>query len=107
MKPIVARAVVASHLVHGHAEGLDQPPILHARRAGGLAGSAVETQLQMLANLRAKLQPTVGHCPHQVNSPARTVVLISQLDIGRTRSGAEPAVNAIEKLAVVDVRARD
>jgi hypothetical protein len=51
-------------------------------------------------------QPSVRHGPHQVNSPARAVVLISQFDVGRTGSGAKPAVNAVEKQLVVDAVAR-
>ena len=51
-------------------------------------------------------QTFVGDRSHQVDAAPRTVIFISQFGIRRAGSRAEAAVDAIQKIVVVDVRAR-
>ena len=57
----------------------------------------------MLADLGAHRQPAVGHRAHQVDAPARAVVLVARLDVGRAARGAEAAVDAVLEEPVVDL----
>ncbi len=63
--------------LHRHAEGFDQPAVLHAGRTGGFTSAAIEAEIQVPAHLRCQLEPAIGHGPHQVDSPAGTVVLVA------------------------------
>ena len=51
-------------------ERLDHLAVLNSGRTGGLAGPAIETELEVLANPGAHRQPAVGDRAHQVNPPA-------------------------------------
>ena len=84
-------------------EGLDDLAVLHARRAGGFACAAVETEVQVMADLLAQTEAAVGDGAHQVDASARAVVLIRGFDIRRAARGAEAAVNAVLKEAVLDL----
>ena len=88
--------------VHRHAERLDELAVLHAGRAGGFAGAAIEAQLQMAANAVVELQLAVGDPAHQVDAAARAVVLVAQLDVRRARGGTQAAVDAVQKQLVVE-----
>ena len=71
-----------------------EPPVAHAGRTGGLARAAGEAAIQMGlgadGHLGALQEPL-----HEVDAPARTVELVAQELIGRTRRGAEAAVHAL------------
>jgi uncharacterized protein YbjT (DUF2867 family) len=49
---------------HVNAERLDQPAVLNSGGTGRLAGPAIQTQVQMAANLGAQLEPAIGHGSH-------------------------------------------
>src|SRR6185295_11913410 len=56
----------------------------------------------MTAHLAVQFDPAVSHRPHQVNAPARTVILIAQFDISRAGRGAQSAMDAVEKQLIID-----
>ena len=72
---------------------VDEPAVLHARRAGRLAGAAreaaIEVQLRLLRRLAA-----FEHLLDQIDAPARTVELVAQELIRRARREAEAAMHA-------------
>ena len=91
------------------ARGFEQLAVLHARRADALAGAAAEAALDV-ARERAGLyaQPPLLDRAHQVDAPARAVVLVARLHVGRAGFEAQPAVDAREQLALLgDQRARE
>ena len=57
----------------------------------------------MPADVGPHRQPAVGHGPHQVDPPARAVVLVARLDVRRAARRAEPAVDAFLEMAVLDL----
>src|SRR5262249_51975450 len=83
-------------------ERLDDPAVLHARRAGRLAGPAIEAEVEVVADVRAQPEPAVGHGAHQVDPTAGAVVLVAGLDVGRAARGAEAAVDAVRIERVVE-----
>ena len=90
-------------LLDGDLERLDQLAVLDARRAGRLAGPAIEAELEVPADVGPHRQPAVGHGPHQVDPPARAVVLVAGLDVRRAARRAEAAVDAFLEVPVVDL----
>ena len=75
------------------APDIKQPPILHPRRAGALAGTAAEAAIQVqlrVGSHRGSLEQLL----HQVDAAARTVQLIAQDLVGRAGRQAEAAVHA-------------
>src|SRR5260370_4043214 len=85
------------------AKRLDELAILSPGRTGGFTGPAIQAQVEGAANLGVQVEPAIRHRAHQVNTPARAVVLISKLDIGWTGGGVQTAVDAIQKQLIVDV----
>jgi len=103
MEPIARLGLLlAVLLLHGNAERLDQPAILHAGGARRFARAAIETQLQMPAHFRTQLQSTIGDSPHQVNATTWAIVFVAQLDIRRASGGTQPTMYTIEKSLVFD-----
>src|SRR6516225_2193507 len=84
-------------------EGFDQPAVLHARRAGRFATATIEAQVEMFLDARTELEPAVDHRAHEVNPPARAVVLVARFQIRRTGRRAQTAMHAVEKLFVLDL----
>ena len=76
------------------APDVEQAPVLHARRAGRLAGAAGETAVEVQPRLVGDLLP-FERLLHEVNAAARAVVLVAEEQIGRTGRGAEAAVHAL------------
>ncbi len=96
----LGRAGVA--LVHGQPKGLDQPPVLHARRTRRLAGPAIQAEIQVAPKPPGDAQLAFGDQAHQVDSAAGAVVFVAQLGVRRARGRAQPAVHALEEQAVLD-----
>ena len=92
--------------VEGDLERLDQFAVLDARRAGGLAGPAVEAEVEVVADLGRDADPAVGHRPHQVDPAPGAVVLVASLDVSGATRGAEAAVDAVLEPAVGDLRSQ-
>ena len=88
--------------IHRHAERLDQLAVLHAGGARRFARPAIEAQLQVPPHAVVQLQLAVGHAAHQIDAPARAVVLVARLDVRRARRRAQPAVDAVEQQLVVE-----
>ncbi len=78
---------------------LEQQAILHARRAGRLAGAAAQAEVDV--GLKRTLQPdaTVGRAAHQRDAPARAVHLQLIHRVGRAGGEAEATVDALVQLA--------
>ena len=64
-----------------------QITILHAARANRLARPAAQAQIDVPHRRVTQRQPPVLHRPHQVNAPARRIVLVARL---RDTSGTTP-----------------
>ncbi len=75
------------------APDVGEPAVLHARRAGGLAGAAgqaaVEVQLRAAPGRLA-----FEHLLELVDASARAVEFVAEQLVGRTGRGAEPAMHA-------------
>ncbi len=90
--------------VEGDLEGLDDLAVLDPRRAGGLAGPAVEAEVEVLPDLGRGANPPISDRPHQVDPAPGAVVLVGRLDIRRAARGAEPAVDAVLIQAIGNLR---
>ena len=76
------------------AADVDQVPVLHARRAGGLAIAAGQATVQV--QLRAaRDRGAFEHLLHQVDAAARPVEFVAEQLVGRAGRGAEAAVHAL------------
>ena len=75
-------------LGHECAERLDQFAVLHAGRAGRLAGPAIEAEIEVLLDRVVEFELAVDHVAHQVNAAARAIGLVAGFDVGRTRGRA-------------------
>ena len=76
------------------AADLDQPAVLHARRAGRLAGAAGEAAVEVELRSRGRRR-ALEHLLHQVDAAARPVELVAEQLVGRAGRGAEAAVHAL------------
>src|SRR5258706_15405883 len=76
------------------APDIEQATVLHARRTGRLAGAAGETTVQVQARLVGDLL-ALERLLHEVDAPARAVVLVPEQEISRAGRGAEAAVHAL------------
>ena len=76
---------------------LDQRAVLDARRARRLAGTAAEAAIQVLHDGRRRIEAALLQRAHEMDAPARRVGLLPELDVGRARGEAEPAVDAGEE----------
>ena len=56
---------------------VEEPPVLHARRTGALAGAAGETAIQVQLGAR-RHRLSLQQLFHQIDAPARTVELIPE-----------------------------
>ena len=80
--------------LHLRAGVLDDPVVLHARRAGGHAGHAAEAGVDVL-HQRVGHRRALEALVHQVDPAARRVHLLAPQHVGRTAGQAEPAVDAL------------
>ena len=75
---------------------LDQPVVLHARRARGDAGHAAEAAVEVLDDGVRELERAFGQALHQPDPSARGVhLLLPERPVGRARRQAEAAVHAV------------
>src|ERR1700722_11310 len=68
--------------------------VVHARRAGGHAGEAGKTAIDVLDDFRRRRAVFFQHLLDEIDSAARTIEFIPQQDVGRAGRGAEPAMHA-------------
>ncbi|CPJ09368.1 Uncharacterised protein [Bordetella pertussis] len=80
-------------LVDQLAADIDQPPILHPRWTGRFAIAAGQAAVQVLLGGLGRLA-AFEQLLDQVDAAARTVQLVAQYLVGRTRSGTETAMHA-------------
>ena len=74
---------------------LDQPVVLHTRRARRNARHAAETPIEVFDDGVAQRDRPVHEALHQVDAPARRVHLLVPEGIGGARREAEAAVDAV------------
>src|SRR5204862_574045 len=80
----------------------EQFAVFHATRAGGFARPAAEAEINMPHGSVAQRQASVLHGAHEVDAAAGRVVFVAGFQIGWARRQAQPAMNAGERLVVVD-----
>ena len=80
---------------------LDQTPVLHARRTGGLTGAARQAEIDVLDVIVVDLHLPFGDLDHLIDASTRGVHLNTQLAVSRARVEAEPAVNALVQIALL------
>src|SRR5579871_1651158 len=68
--------------------------VVHARWAGGHAGEAGETSVDVFDDFRGWRPVFFQHLLDQVDAAARAIEFVAEQDIGRTGRGAEPAMHA-------------
>src|SRR5712664_3727561 len=84
-----------SALAHGGSRRLQKLPIRHSARTYRLARPAPETLIDVLLNARiVRRHRSFEQRPHEKDSPARTVVLVLEIQISRARLQTESAVHA-------------
>ena len=98
------RAAARVQMFHVFAERFDEFAVLHAGRAGGLAGPAVQAKIEVALHGVVEFEDAVDHLAHEVNAAARGIGFVSRFHVSRARRGAQPAVDAIEDEFVIDVR---
>jgi hypothetical protein len=81
-------------LVDDPAADVQQLPVLHAARAGGLAVAAGQAAVQVLLR-PARHGCAFEHLLDQVDAAARAVELVAQQLVGRAGGGAEAAMHAL------------
>src|SRR5204863_9665106 len=81
---------------------LDQRAVFDARWARRLARAAAEAEVQVPDDLGRGRELALFQRADQVDAAARRVGLHAELDVGRTRGEAEPAVDAGEELLARD-----
>ena len=78
---------------HDTAANVEQPRIMHPRRTGALAVATGQAAVQV-AQRGQRGRGAFQHLLHQVDAPARTVLLVTQDLIGGTGGRAEAAMHA-------------
>src|SRR5437870_52166 len=84
------------------ARRLDQRAVRHARGAGRLACPAAEAEIEVPHDLPRRPERALLERAHEMDASARRVRLRAELEVGRARREAEPAVHAGIELLVVD-----
>ena len=77
---------------------LDQPSVLDARGAGGLAGPARQAQLDVLDVVGPGRRAALADLHHLVDPPPGRIHLHAQFAVGGTRVEAESAVDALAEV---------
>jgi hypothetical protein len=75
------------------AADVDEPAVLHARRARSLAGAARQAAIQVQARALGDL-PALERALHEVDAAARRIEVVAEKLVGRAGRGAKPAVHA-------------
>jgi hypothetical protein len=78
-----------------HPRLIDQMHVVHARRAGGHAGQAGETAIDVLDDFRRRRAVLFQHLLDEIDSAARTIEFVAEQDVGRTGRGTEAAMHAL------------
>ena len=77
---------------------LHDPAVGHGGGAGGLAGAALEAEVEVLDSPGRRLDPPLADPVDQVQSPPRRLKLLPGGDVGGARREAEAAVNAVREV---------
>ena len=89
-------------LLDKRARCFDEVAVAHARRAGRLAGPAPEAQIEMARDVGRHPDGAVLQRLHEIDPPARRIHLGTELAVGRAGAQTEAAMDAVEKLLVLD-----
>lgn len=73
---------------------IDEVHVVHPRGAGGHAGEAGETAIDVLDHLLRRLAVVLQHVLDQVDPATGTIELVTQQDVGRTGRRTEAAMDA-------------
>src|SRR5262249_34485700 len=80
------------------ARRFEQRSVADSRRAGRFAGAAAQAEIDVALEAGGiGVEPALGDGAHQKDSPARAVVFIAELLVGRAGGQAESAVNAAQQ----------
>jgi hypothetical protein len=90
---------------HADAERFDQPAVLHARRACCLATAAIEAQVEVPFDGRPQFEAAIRHGSHQIDAAPWAIVLVPCFEVRRAGRRAQATMDAVEKTAVIDIRA--
>src|SRR3990172_10028763 len=75
--------------------GLDQSTVGDPRRAGGLAGAAVEAELEVIHHRIGQRDPPLGKRFDEKDPAARRIHLRPKLGVGRAIGEAEAAMDTL------------
>ena len=79
-----------------------QLAILNSAGTSSFARPATKTKIDRAHDRRRHRQPAGVERAHEVNSPARRIIFVTRFEISRTRGEAEPAVNAGQRLLLIE-----
>lgn len=74
---------------------VDEMGVVHAGRTGGHARETGEATVDVLDHLGGGRLVALQHVLRQIDPPAGAVQFVTEEDVGRAGSGAEPAVDAV------------
>jgi hypothetical protein len=80
----------------------EQFAVFHATGAGGFARPAAEAEINMPHRGVAQRKASVLHGAHEIDAAAGRVVFVARFQIGWARRQAQPAMDAGERLVVVE-----
>src|ERR1051325_1091704 len=80
---------------------LQQIAILHPAGTDGFTRSAAKAQIDMTHGGIAEDQAAFLNGAHEIDPPARRVILVAGFQIGWTGAEAQPAMNASERFAFI------
>jgi hypothetical protein len=79
--------------------GFEELPVLHSCRTDGLARATTQTAIDMLPkSIGIGSKALFFDSAHEVKPSPRTIILITGVNVGRTRLKTEPAMNTGEEL---------
>ena len=84
------------------ARGFSDAAILHAGRAGALAGAAEQAKIEMFFETFVQFDPPIGCGFDQMNSAARRLRFETQHAIGRALIQTQAAMDALVELGEVE-----
>src|SRR5262249_54635450 len=80
------------------ARRFEQRSVADSRRTCCFACAAAQAEIYVALEARGiGVEPAFGDCAHQEDSPARAVIFIAELLIGRAGGQAEPTMNAAQQ----------
>ena len=84
------------------AGAFEQRAVLHAAGTDGFAGAAAEAQIEVMHGRIAERQASILHGAHEVDAAAGRIVFVAGFEIGRAGRQAQPAVDARQRLGLVE-----